>query len=55
MDQPSKLIGMYTKANCRPTSSLVNVYSDVPVDTNTNSLQEENETDKKNIIINGAK
>lgn len=38
MDQPSKLIGMYAKAKRCPTSSLLKVYSDVPVDTKTKSL-----------------
>jgi hypothetical protein len=38
MDKPSKLVGIYTKAKCRPTSSLVKVYSDVPVDSSKKSL-----------------
>jgi hypothetical protein len=39
MDLPSKLMGEYTKAKHRPTSSLVKAYSDVPVDMDTKSLQ----------------
>jgi hypothetical protein len=38
VDIPSKLIGIYMKAKIRPTSSLVKVYSDVPLDTSRKSL-----------------
>jgi len=40
MDKPSKLVGIYTKAKRRPTSSLVKVNSEVPVDTSKKSLPE---------------
>lgn len=38
VDLPSKLMGEYTNAKRRPTSSVVKAYSDAPVDMDTKSL-----------------
>lgn len=52
VDLPSKLMGEYTKAKCRPTSSLVKAYSDVPVDMDTKSLGIEKTAKKIEITSN---
>lgn len=48
-------MGIYTKAKRWPTSSLVKVYSDVPVETNKKSLPRKSEKSVSNFLYGISK